>query len=98
MGKKFFGAYMKAIVSVIGRDRTGIIAKVSGKLFQMNVNIEDISQTVMQSAYFTMIMMITLPDGVGIADVNAALAPVAAELGVEIRAQHEDIFNSMHRI
>ena len=89
---------MKAIVSVIGRDRTGIIAKVSGKLFQMNVNIEDISQTVMQSAYFTMIMMITLPDGVGIADVNAALAPVAAELGVEIRAQHEDIFNSMHRI
>ncbi len=89
---------MKAIVSVIGRDRTGIIAKVSGKLFEMNVNIEDISQTVMQSAYFTMIMMITLPDGVGIADVNAALAPVAAELGVEIRAQHEDIFNSMHRI
>ncbi len=98
MSKKFFGAYMKAIVSVIGRDRTGIIAKVSGKLFEMNVNIEDISQTVMQSAYFTMIMMITLPDGVGIADVNAALAPVAAELGVEIRAQHEDIFNSMHRI
>ena len=89
---------MKAIVSVIGRDRTGIIAKVSGKLFEMNVNIEDISQTVMQSAYFTMIMMITLPDGVGVADVNAALAPVAAELGVEIRAQHEDIFNSMHRI
>lgn len=89
---------MKAIVSVIGRDRTGIIAKVSGKLFEMGVNIEDISQTVMQSAYFTMIMMITLPDGVGIADVNAALAPVAAELGVEIRAQHEDIFNSMHRI
>lgn len=89
---------MKAIVSVIGRDRTGIIAKVSGKLFEMNVNIEDISQTVMQSAYFTMIMMITLPDGVGIADVNAALAPVAAELGMEIRAQHEDIFNSMHRI
>lgn len=89
---------MKAIVSVIGRDRTGIIAKVSGKLYEMNVNIEDISQTVMQSAYFTMIMMITLPDGVGVSDVNVALAPVAAELGVEIRAQHEDIFNSMHRI
>ena len=79
---------MKAIVSVIGRDRTGIIAKVSGKLYEMNVNIEDISQTVMQSAYFTMIMMITLPDGVGVSDVNAARAPVAAELGVEIRAQH----------
>ena len=45
-----------------------------------------------------MIMMIPLPDGVGVSDVNAALAPVAAEPGVEIRAQHEDIFNSMHRI
>ena len=89
---------MKAIVSVIGRDRTGIIAKVAGKLYEIGINIEDISQTVMQDTYFTMIMMITLPDGVGIADVNAALAPVAAELGVEIRAQHEDIFNSMHRI
>ena len=89
---------MKAIVSVIGRDRTGIIAKVAYKLYEMNINIEDISQTVMQNAYFTMIMMITRPDGVGVSDVNAALAPVAAELGVEIRAQHEDIFNSMHRI
>ena len=89
---------MKAIVSVIGRDRTGIIAKVSGKLYEMNVNIEDISQTVMQSAYFTMIMMISLGDDKTVSEVNDALQSVAQELGVEIRVQHEDIFNSMHRI
>ena len=89
---------MKAIVSVIGRDCTGIIAKVAWKLYELGINIEDISQTVMQNAYFTMIMMITLPEGVTVSAVSDALAPVAAELGVEIRTQHEDIFNSMHRI
>ena len=46
---------MKAIISVIGEDRLGVIAKVSGKLFEMQINIEDISQTIMQN-YFTMIM------------------------------------------
>ncbi len=89
---------MKAIVSVIGRDRTGIIAKVATKLFEMDINIEDISQTVMQNTYFTMIMMISLKDGITVGEVNDALQSVAAELGVEIRVQHEDVFNSMHRI
>lgn len=90
---------MKAIVSVIGRDRTGIIAKVAYKLYEMDINIEDISQTVMQDTYFTMIMMISVrDDDPAIGEINAALQSVAAELGVEIRVQHEDIFNSMHRI
>lgn len=90
---------MKAIVSVIGRDRTGIIAKVAYKLYEMDINIEDISQTVMQDTYFTMIMMISVrDDGPAIGEINAALQSVAAELGVEIRVQHEAIFNSMHRI
>lgn len=90
---------MKAIVSVIGRDRTGIIAKVAYKLYEMDINIEDISQTVMQDTYFTMIMMISVrDDSPAIGEINAALQSVAAELGVEIRVQHEDIFNSMHRI
>lgn len=89
---------MKAIVSVLGRDRTGIIAKVAYKLYEMDINIEDISQTVMQNTYFTMIMMITLKDGVTVAEVGDALQSVSEELGVEIRVQHEDVFNSMHRI
>ena len=89
---------MKAIVSVLGKDRTGIIAKVSTALFELNANIVDISQTVMQSEYFTMIMMVGLSDEANIKDIDASLQKVASELGVEIRIQHEDIFNLMHRV
>ncbi len=89
---------MRAIVSVIGKDRTGIIAKVATALYELSVNIEDISQTVMQNEYFTMIMMVGLSDEANIKDIDASLQSVASELGVEIRIQHEDIFNLMHRV
>ncbi len=89
---------MRAIVSVIGKDRTGIIAKVTMRLFELGCNVEDISQTVMHGSYFTMIMLITLKEGLAVGTVGDALQSVAEELGVEIRVQHEDIFNSMHRI
>ncbi len=89
---------MKAIVSVIGKDKTGIIAKVSTALYNMGVNIEDISQTILQNKFFTMIMMIALSDDKSIKDVDDALQKIAVETGVEINVRHEDIFNSMHRI
>lgn len=89
---------MKAIVSVLGKDRTGIIAKVSNVLFELGVNIEDISQTIMQNEYFTMIMMVKLNDDDKIELIDKELQKVAKELGVEIRIQHENIFNLMHRI
>ena len=89
---------MRAIVSVIGKDRTGIIAKVTMRLFELGCNVEDISQTVMHGSYFTMIMLITLKEGLAVGTVGDALQSVAEELGVDIRVQHEDIFNSMHRI
>ena len=89
---------MKAIVTVIGKDRVGIIASVCALLAEHNVNVLDISQTVMQE-YFTMIMMV---------DVSAASAPIGElaalleEAGkgkpLSIRIQREDIFNAMHRI
>lgn len=89
---------MKAIVSVIGKDKKGIIAKVSAKLYDMDINVEDISQTILQD-HFTMIMMVSLDDTnerfSSIADV---LKKTGEENGVEIRIQHEDIFNSMHKI
>ncbi|MDR2635122.1 MAG: ACT domain-containing protein [Clostridiales bacterium] len=88
---------MRAIVSVIGKDKKGIIAKVSTSLFDNGANIEDISQTIMQNEFFTMVMLTEIEDG-GIERVNAALQALAVELGVDIRVQHEDIFNSMHRI
>ena len=89
---------MKAIVSVLGKDKKGIIAKVSTALYEEDVNIMDISQTIMQSSYFTMIMAVELPENVGIEKISETMNALSKEIGVEIRIQHEDIFNSMHRI
>ncbi len=89
---------MKAVISVIGKDKEGIIAKVSGVLFQYNINIEDISQTIMQE-YFVMIMLVDMRKcGQTIAAINDKLNEEGARLGVQIRVQHEDIFNAMHVI
>lgn len=88
---------MKAIVTVLGKDKVGIIAKVSGELSKMDVNVEDISQTVMQD-YFAMMMMVEVPNGSDVAKITANLDELGKEIGVSIRMQHEDIFNAMHRI
>ncbi|MBR2070832.1 MAG: ACT domain-containing protein [Clostridia bacterium] len=89
---------MKAIVSVIGKDKKGIIAKVSNVLYNFGANILDISQTIMQNEFFTMVMMIELAQNDSIENINKELCKVANELELDIRIQHEDIFNSMHRI
>lgn len=89
---------MKAIVTVIGKDKTGIIAKVSGLLADNDVNIEDISQTIVQGN-FTMIMLCSIDEKKsGIAELNAKLKNLGDQIGVSIRIQHEDIFNAMHTI
>lgn len=89
---------MRAIVSVIGKDKKGIIARISTALYNNNINILDISQTIMQNEFFTMVMMVELPISQTIDRINAPLQLIAEELGVEVRIQHEDIFNSMHKI
>lgn len=89
---------MRAIVSVVGKDTKGIIAKVSNILYQNDFNIEDISQTVMQDKFFTMIMLVTLENDANFASINDIMKKLALEIGVEINIRHEDIFNSMHRI
>ncbi|MDR2090553.1 MAG: ACT domain-containing protein [Clostridiales bacterium] len=89
---------MRAIISVIGRDKKGIIAKVSNCLFNVNVNIEDISQTIM-GELFTMLMTADFSDAsVEFAYADKLLQEIAAEMKVEIRMQNEEIFNSMHKI
>lgn len=88
---------MKAVVSVIGKDRVGIIAKVSGALSEMGANIEDISQTVLQD-YFVMIMLADLTNSKPIGELNRAMDELGKHIGVSIKLQHEDIFNIMHRI
>ena len=89
---------MKAIVTVVGKDRVGIIASVCVKLAEFNVNVMDISQTVMQG-YFTMMMVVdvsktTLP----LALVCQHMETHGQEMGLSIRVQREDIFEAMHRV
>ena len=89
---------MRAIVTVIGKDRVGIIADVTALLAQYGVNVLDISQTVLQE-YFTMIMLVDASQcTVPFADDARALDEAGAQRGLQIRAQREDIFNAMHRI
>ncbi|MGN1042997.1 MAG: ACT domain-containing protein [Christensenellales bacterium] len=89
---------MKAIVSVLGKDKKGIIAKVSGALYDMDVNVEDISQTIMQN-YFTMIMLVSLEDcKQTFSEINEKLNVLGKEIGVDIRIQSEAIFEMMHKI
>ncbi len=89
---------MKAIVTVIGKDRVGIIASVCALLADHKVNVLDISQTVMQD-YFTMIMMVDAAEaGVPFAELAALLEARGREMGLSIRIQREDIFQAMHRI
>lgn len=89
---------MRAVITVIGRDRVGIIAAVSGILAECSVNILDISQTIMQDV-FTMIMLVDTSNiNIGFSKLTDRLDQKGRELEVQIKMQHEDIFNSMHRI
>lgn len=89
---------MRAIVTVIGKDTVGIIAAVCALLAQHNVNVLDISQTVLQE-YFTMIMLADVKDSdLPFADLAELLKREGEVKGLSIRIQREDIFNAMHRI
>ena len=89
---------MRAIVTVIGKDRVGIIADVTALLAQYGVTVLDISQTVLQE-YFTMIMLVDAAQcTVPFADLARTLDEAGTQRGLQIRAQREDIFNAMHRI
>ena len=89
---------MKAVVTVTGKDKVGIIAMASAECAKHSANIVDISQTVLDE-YFAMIMLVEL-DGlkVDFATFADAMNKAGGECGVDIRVMHEDIFNSMHRI
>lgn len=89
---------MKSVITVLGTDKVGIIAKVSSLLAENNVNILDISQTIMQNV-FTMIMLVDLAaSDLSVSSLAVLLEECGKELGVSITIAHEGIFNSMHRI
>ncbi|WP_430032853.1 ACT domain-containing protein [Paenibacillus turicensis] len=89
---------MKGIITVLGKDRVGIIAKVCTYLAEQQVNILDISQTIIQG-YFNMMMIVDASASTKNFDhLVEDLQQLGVEIGVEIKLQHEDIFNTMHRI
>ena len=89
---------MRAVVTVMGNDRTGIIAKTSTLLAENDVNILDITQTIVQNI-FTMVMLVDIANSKqDLSSLGDSLSRLGKDMGVEIRIQHEDIFNSMHRI
>ncbi len=89
---------MKAIVTVVGQDRVGIIAGVCTALAKYNVNVLDIRQTVMQG-YFTMMMVSEVSMcNLTLGDLITKMDEIGKEMGLSIRVQREDIFEAMHRI
>ena len=89
---------MNAIVTVVGRDRVGIIAAICNRLAAHNVNILDISQTILQGS-FTMVMAVDLGQAsASFGELRDALTALGGEMGLSIRIQREEIFNAMHTI
>ena len=89
---------MKAIVTVVGKDQVGIIAGVCIKLAEYNVNVLDISQTVMQG-YFTMMMVVDVTEAkLPLAQLCVEMEAEGKNRGLSIRVQREDIFEAMHRV
>lgn len=89
---------MKAVVTVVGRDTVGILAKVASVCAGHNANILDVTQSVMKEI-FTMVMIIDITDINGsFSDLQNALIGLGESIGMKIHVMHEDIFNSMHSI
>lgn len=89
---------MKTIITVVGKDQIGIIAKVCSYLAESKINILDISQTILQG-YFNMMMIVDIQNTEkDFSIIVDELDALGEDIGVKIKLQHEDIFNKMHRI
>lgn len=89
---------MKIVITIIGKDRVGIVARVSTALAEDKVNILDINQNIMHG-YFNMVMIADMGGSeISLQDLQAEFKALGEDIGVEIKIQHEDIFNVMHRV
>ena len=89
---------MKVVLSIIGKDKVGIIARVSAELAAMNINIININQNIMQG-FFNMVLIADMAQAsVPLKEAHDRMARLGGDIGVEIRLQSEEIFTSMHRI
>ena len=89
---------MRAVVTVSGSDRRGIIAKVSGFLYAHDVNIEDISQTILGDQFAMIMMVDTSESKVEFAQLARELSQMGEQIGMTVRLQHADIFDAMHNV
>ena len=90
---------MRAVITVAGKDRVGIIAEVTQALAHQNVNVLDITQTILPPDFFTMVMLVDASQcKVPFGDLAAQLAALGNQSGLAIQAQREDTFQAMHRI
>ena len=88
----------KTIITVVGKDKVGIIAKVCTYLAGNKINILDISQTIIDGYFNMMMVMDTSDSEKNTKDIRYELEQIGQEIGVDIHVQHEDIFEMMHRI
>lgn len=88
---------MKAVLTVIGKDKVGIIAGVSQKLAELEINILDVSQTIMED-YFTMMMLLNMDANQDFDDAREELHQIGRTLGVKISIQNQEIFDTMHKL
>ncbi|WP_313628944.1 ACT domain-containing protein [Enterococcus italicus] len=88
---------MRAVLTVIGKDKVGIIAGVSQELAKLNINIVDVTQTILQE-YFTMMMMLELQPKADYEMIRNHLNELGEQLGVKISIQNEEIFDAMHKL
>ena len=89
---------MRVVLTIVGKDKVGITAKVSNALAEMNINIININQNIMQG-FFNMVLIADMSEAnVPIAEAGGKMAALGEEIGVEIRLQSEEIFSAMHRI
>ncbi len=89
---------MKAVITVVGKDMVGILAKVSGICAENNVNIIDVTQTILQDMFCMIMMADTSDSSIGFGELSDILEKFGKENNLVIHAMHEDLFNSMHRI
>lgn len=89
---------MRVVLTIVGKDKVGITAKVSNALAEMNINIININQNIMQG-FFNMVLIADMAEAnVPIAEARDKMAALGVEIGEEIRLQSEEIFSAMHRI
>ncbi len=89
---------MRVVLTIVGKDKVGITAKVSNALAEMNINIINMNQNIMQG-FFNMVLIADMAEAnVPIAEARDKMAALGEEIGVEIRLQSEEIFSAMHRI